>query len=96
MGFPSVAKFQLNVHRKIDKFLSQLDEKRRRHLIEDIACLQNFPQFSKRIDLEKMQGCKNTYRLRIDNFRIIFEVNKNTQTIKVLKISQRENAYKKP
>jgi mRNA-degrading endonuclease RelE of RelBE toxin-antitoxin system len=94
MGHPSVAKYRLNFHRKIDKFLSELDEKRRHHLAEDIACLQTFPQFNKHLDLEKMQGRKNTYRLRTDDFRVTFEVNKDTQTIKVLKISRREAAYK--
>lgn len=53
-----------------------------------------FPQFSKHLDIEKMQGRKNTYRLRTDDFRVMFEVNKDTQTIKVLKISRREAAYK--
>ncbi len=88
-----MAKYNLNVHRKIDKFLAQIEEKRRRHLTEDIACLQTFPEFGKHLDIEKMQGRKNTYRLRSDDFRIIFEVNKNTKTINVLKISRREAAY---
>lgn len=88
-----MAKYHLSVHRKIDKFLAKLEEKRRHHLAEDIAYLQTFPQFSKHLDIEKMQGRKDTYRLRTDDFRIIFEVNKNTQTINVLKISRRESAY---
>jgi mRNA interferase RelE/StbE len=89
-----VAKYKVNVHRKIDKFLSELDDKRRRNLAEDIACLQSFPQFSKHLDIEKIQGRKNTYRLRVDDFRVVFEVKKNTQVINVLKISRRETAYK--
>ena len=93
MEHKRVAKYNLNVHREIDKFLAQLEEKRRRHIAEDIACLQTFPQFSKHLDIEKMRGRKNTYRLRSDDFRIIFEVNKNTKTLKVLKISRREAAY---
>ncbi|MCL4429822.1 MAG: type II toxin-antitoxin system RelE/ParE family toxin [Chloroflexi bacterium] len=72
-------KYQISVHRKIDKFLSQLDEKRRRHLAEDIQCLQTFPQFGKNLDIEKMQGRKNTYRLRTDDFRIMFSVELSTK-----------------
>jgi mRNA interferase RelE/StbE len=93
MEHPNVAKYQLNVHRKVDKFLSSLDEKRRRHVSEDISCLETFPQFRKHLDLEKMRGRQNTFRLRTDEFRILFEVNKNTQTIKIMKISRREAAY---
>ncbi|MCW3998782.1 MAG: type II toxin-antitoxin system RelE/ParE family toxin [Candidatus Bathyarchaeota archaeon] len=89
-----MAKYTLRFHRKIDKFLSELDSKRRRQLAEDIMCLQTFPQFSKHLDIEKMRGRKNTYRLRTDDFRVLFEVNKTAQTINVLKIDRREQAYK--
>jgi mRNA interferase RelE/StbE len=88
-----VPKYKINVHRKVDKFLSNLDEKRRLHVAEDILCLANFPQFGKHLDIEKMRGRKNTYRLRTDDFRILFSVDKDTQTIMVLKISRREAAY---
>ncbi|HMK95470.1 MAG TPA: hypothetical protein VK536_08755 [Candidatus Limnocylindrales bacterium] len=87
-------KVQPNVHREIDKFHAQLDEKIRSHIAEDMACLQTFPQFSKHLDVAKLQGRKNTYRLRSDDFRIIFEVNKNAKMINVLKISRTEAAYK--
>ncbi len=86
-------KYRITVHRKADKFLDRLEERKRRHLLEDIVCLANFPQFGKRLDIEKMQGFKNLYRLRTDDLRTLFTVNKVEGTIIILKIAQREAAY---
>lgn len=86
-------RYRVVVHRKADKFLDYLDEKKRRHLLEDILCLESFPEFEKHLDIVKMQGFKNLFRLRTDDLRTIFTVNKDKRVIVILKISQREAAY---
>jgi mRNA-degrading endonuclease RelE of RelBE toxin-antitoxin system len=89
-----VPKYKISVHRKADKFLDGLRQKQRHHILEDICFLQDFPQFKKPLDIKKMQGLKDTYRLRTDDFRTTFTVDKNSQTIFILKIIRREAAYK--
>jgi Cytotoxic translational repressor of toxin-antitoxin stability system len=86
-------RYRVSVHRKADKFLDCLDEKKRRHVLEDILCLETFPEFEKHVDIVKMQGFKNLYRLRTDDLRTIFSVNKERRIIVILKISEREAAY---
>lgn len=86
-------KYRIIVHRKVDKFLERLDEKNRHRVLEDILCLENFPEFNKHLDIVKMQGYKNLYRLRTDQLRTMFTVDKTSRTIMILKISQREAAY---
>jgi mRNA-degrading endonuclease RelE of RelBE toxin-antitoxin system len=81
------------VHRKADKFLDHVDEKKRRHLLEDFLFLESFPEFEKHLDVVRMQGFKNLYRLRTGDLRTLFSVNKESRVIVILKVSEREAAY---
>lgn len=45
------------------------------------------------LDIRKLKGYKNTYRLRVGNFRIIFELNPNYEMI-VIGIRPRKSAYR--
>ncbi len=85
--------YHILLHRKVDKFLDCLDEKTRLRELEAILRLENFPNFIEHLDIVKMEGQKDFYRLRTGRFRIMFSVNKSTLTIIILKISQREAAY---
>ncbi len=49
--------------------------------------------FSPRLDIKKLKGFKSHYRLRIGNFRILFEIENNK--IIIYAILSREKAYKK-
>ena len=42
-----------------------------------------------------MQGYKNVYRLRIGQYRAIFSVEKEIKVLKVMKIDNRGDVYKK-
>jgi mRNA-degrading endonuclease RelE of RelBE toxin-antitoxin system len=88
-----VPKYRIVVHRKADKFLDGLDEKTRRRVLEGILCLENFPEFNESLDIVKMEGQKDFYRLRKGKLRTMFTVDKITRTIIILKIAYREDAY---
>jgi mRNA-degrading endonuclease RelE of RelBE toxin-antitoxin system len=61
-------------------------------LLESILYLENFPEFDTNLDIVKMEGQKDFYRLRTGRVRTMFAVDKTTKTIIVLKIAQREAA----
>lgn len=42
---------------------------------------------------ERLKG-KEAYKLRIGNYRVIADIDKNTETIKVILIGHRKNVYK--
>lgn len=42
----------------------------------------------------KMAGCKNEYRLRVGNYRIIYEQNQNEFIILITKAENRGQIYK--
>ncbi len=89
----AVPRYRLIFHRKAEKALDSLDERIKRRLLEDIACLENFTGFSSNLDIVKMQGQKNFYRLRTEYLRTLFFVEQKTKTIIILKIEKRENVY---
>ncbi len=55
--------------------------------------LQNDPIPAAIFDLKKLAGMKDTYRIRIGDIRVVYEVDWETKEVKVLLVAQRESAY---
>ena len=63
-----------------------------RELIKDrISKLAFFPLA--RLDVQKLRGYDAVYRLRVGDYRVIFEYDKENRLIKILKVGKRENVY---
>ena len=45
-------------------------------------------------DLKKIEGVENTYRVRIGDYRIVYFIEKEKDTIHILKIEMRGKVYK--
>ncbi len=84
-------KFRVFIEKKVLKQLEKFDEKTRDNLLNKFRELKH--GFSPRLDIKKLKGFKNHYRLRIGNFRILFEIEDNK--IIIYAILPREKAYKK-
>ena len=48
----------------------------------------------RKFDVAKLKGYENTYRIRIGNLRIVYEVNWDEKRILIHFIGPREKAYK--
>ena len=92
-GLREVARFRLVFHRRAEKSLEGLDERIKQRLLEDIGCLADFTGFKSHLDVVKMQGHRDFYRLRTGRLRTVFFVDQKSKTIIVLKIEKRENVY---
>jgi mRNA interferase RelE/StbE len=68
----------------LDKFTAQKIDKKLQDLITGLS----------NVDIKKMQGYINTYRMRCGDYRIIFEANKLIITILVVKIAHRKDVYR--
>lgn len=86
-------KYCLIFHRKAEKALDALDGKIKERLLEDIGGLENFTGLKTDLDIVKMKGQKNFYRLRTKRFRTVFCVEQASKVILVLKIEKRESVY---
>jgi mRNA-degrading endonuclease RelE of RelBE toxin-antitoxin system len=86
-------KYFLSFHRKAEKALDTLDEKTKQRLLEDIGYLENFTGLKSHLDIVKMQGQKDYYRLRSGRLRTVFFVDHASKQIIILKVEKRENVY---
>jgi len=73
------------------KELKSIPKNEREAIKNKISKLAYFPLV--RLDVKKLKGYHNIYRLRVGDYRIIFEYVKDERTIKILKVGRREHVY---
>lgn len=86
-------KYHVSVAKKAQKFLDNLNSKERSRVIVHLKGLADYPFFDNSLDIIKLRGEENFYRIRIGKIRVIFEVEKQSASILMRKISYRESAY---
>ena len=79
--------YKIKIRPKALKFIEKQDRFQRIRIYKAIYNLPNG-------DIKKMAGCKNEYRLRVGNYRIIYEQNQNEFTILITKAENRGQIYK--
>lgn len=85
--------FEVEIARRAIKTAKKIPLRERRKVVELLLTLRENPVPSKSYDLTKMKGYKDTFRARIGDFRVVYEVSWSQRTINVLVIKARENAY---
>jgi mRNA-degrading endonuclease RelE of RelBE toxin-antitoxin system len=75
---------------KIDKFLLKLDKKTRL-ILEEIMVLIVSDNFLL-LDIKKLKGSKNLYRVRVGRIRVVFEQTKNGNNISNISF-RNDNTY---
>ncbi len=66
--------FEINIKDNSLKFISSLQKHDRERLKEAILVLKEDPVPLKSLDITKLKGEKNKYRIRKGKFRIVYEV----------------------
>jgi len=61
--------------------------------MSEIDGLRNFPFLDSSLDIAKLKGEKDYYRLRTGKVRTIFKVDKSHEVIFVRRVAFREEAY---
>lgn len=85
--------FALSIKRKALRKLAKLDQRQKHRIKTTILILKNDPIPFKKTDVSKLKGFENTYRIRVGNLRIVYEVLWNQKTILIHYIGPREKAY---
>jgi len=87
-------KFEVIVDERVEKDLSKVPS----HIIEkfiraldelEIDPLRNRPK----MDIKKMTGFENTYRLRIGDYRVLYSIDFAQQKVLVTSVKHRSKAY---
>lgn len=86
--------FKIEAKKRVLKTLRDLDRDRKNRIKEAFHILSNDPLPFKKLDVIKLKGYENTYRIRIGCLRIVYEVNWDEKKIIIHFIGPREKAYK--
>lgn len=76
------------------KFISSLQKHDREHLREAIFVLKDEPIPIKSLDVAKLKGEKNKYRIRKGKFRIVYEIIWEQKRILIHRVDFRSKVYK--
>jgi len=87
--------FKINIKRKALRKIAELDEKRKKRTKEIISTLKLDPIPLGKMDICKLKGYDNAYRIRIGNLRIVYEVLWAQKTIVIHYVGYREKAYRR-
>ena len=74
------------------KELKAIDSKASAKIIKKIKVLAGFTA-NKALDIKKLKGLSNAYRLRIGSYRVIYEIKNTTLIITIVKIGSRGDIY---
>jgi len=85
--------FQVILSQKARKSIKKLPNHYKRRIIEMFLIFRENPVPAEYYDIKKLKGYLDTYRARIGDIRIIYEILWNDKKVNVLLIEPRERAY---
>ncbi len=79
----------ISIRKSAIKDLKQIDNKSKEKIYVKILELKKFPNIS---NVKKLTNFEPAYRLRVGNYRILFDVSENT--IEIGRVLHRKHSYK--
>ncbi|MEM2089458.1 MAG: type II toxin-antitoxin system RelE/ParE family toxin [Thermoproteota archaeon] len=86
--------FKIEAKKRVLKALEDLSGKEKNRIKEALVILSNDPLPFKKLDIVKLKGYEDTYRIRIGDLRIVYKVGWNEKKIIIQFIGSRGKAYK--
>ena len=80
---------KINIRKSAIKDLKKIDSKDKRKIHEKILNLSEFPDIS---NIKKLTDFEPAYRLRVGNYRILFDL--SVDTIEIGRVLHRKDSYK--
>ncbi|MEL6439537.1 MAG: type II toxin-antitoxin system RelE/ParE family toxin [Cyanobacteria bacterium J06621_8] len=82
--------YRVIIPKPVQKQLNNLPQKIRARLLAEIRLLQDNPRPN---GVKKLKGYVNTYRIRVGNYRVIYEIEEGEMIVLILSSIHRQNAY---
>ncbi len=86
--------YSLIIHKKAAKFLKSRNSSTKRTIKRKLDLLKEDPFSHEQLDIKKLKGIENMYRLRIGTIRIIYQVEEHKLLILVISAGTRGDVYK--
>ena len=85
--------FQVIASQKAKKAIKKLSEHYKHRIVELLMIFRENPVPAEYYDIKKLKGHTDTYRARIGDIRVIYEILWDLKRVHVLLIEPRESAY---
>jgi len=86
--------YEVFVSREAEKYYKKLDKDNKRRINNSISFLSENPQFGPHI--KQLHGdLAGKFRYAVGTLRIVYEINEENKTIKIIAIKSRGEVYKK-
>lgn len=82
--------FKISISKKAQKYLNDLD---RIDYDKIVSKIQKLALSDPQLDIKKLQGYKNIYRLRVNDYRVIYSMDIDLQLIQIAVIGHRKEVY---
>ncbi len=87
-----MAVYDIAFKRQVEKDLRKIDQRYRKTILDDIEKLKKNPRPA---NSRKLSGTEMTHRLRVGDYRVIYQVDDKNKIITVFYVRHRKDAYKK-
>lgn len=77
--------YEYNIRKKAMKFITKQDKKQQERILKAIYLLPDIG------DVRKMSGEDNLYRLRVGDFRVLFEMSAKSDTVTLIDVTNADN-----
>ena len=82
--------YRVIIPKPVQKQLNKISQQIRSRLLAEIRLLSNNPRPD---GVKKLKGYENTYRIRVGNYRVIYEIEDREMIVLVLSSIHRKDAY---
>jgi mRNA interferase RelE/StbE len=83
--------YEIFIEKKAEKDLRRLPKNYQNKIIQKILNLKGNP---KPIEARKITSSENYYRVRVGDYRIIYEINYKEKRINIFRVRHRKEAYR--
>lgn len=82
--------FKKSAKKEFGKLPQQIQDK----VLEAVRILSQNP-FSEFLKIKKLKGAPSLYRVRIDDYRLVYEVEEKILTVVIIKIGHRKEVFRR-
>jgi len=83
--------YRIEFTRSAEKDLRRLERSRIGSILEEISCLSNDPRPH---GVKKLAGAERTYRIRVGDYRFVYEIENDVLLVLVIRVAHRKDVYK--
>ncbi len=84
------AGYRILLERRAEKDLDALDQSLRKRIVERVLLLAENPRPH---DSKKLEGSRNAWRIRIGDWRVVYEIADKNREVKIYLIKHRNKIY---